>query len=226
MTSDKSFGERQQIPDLVIFDCDGVLVDSETIANAVMAEEITALGWPVSTDYCLRHFKGSHLDSVLAAIEEKTGQPVPGNWLSDLRARTDVVFERDLQAIPGVHELLDLLVEQGMPHCVASQGPQQKMAVTLKVTGLQPRFEGRIFSAYEVERGKPHPDLFLHAARSMGHEPARCVVVEDSPLGVQAARAAGMRVFGYDPTGHDTRLVRDGAEIITDMMALPAQLGL
>lgn len=217
---------RRESPELIIFDCDGVLVDSETIANAVMADEITALGWAVTTDYCLQHFKGSHLDSVMATIEEKTGRSLPENWLRDLRARTDVVFRKDLRPVPGIHDLLDLLSARSIPHCVASQGPHEKMAVTLNVTGLQSRFEGRIFSAYEVERGKPHPDLFLHAARSMGHDAARCIVVEDSPLGVQAAMAAGMRVFGYDPAGLDPRLAREGAEVFAEMRALPEIIGL
>lgn len=217
---------RQEPPELIIFDCDGVLVDSETIANAVMADEITALGWAVTTDYCLKHFKGSHLDTVIATIEEKTGRSLPENWLPELRARTDVVFRKDLEPVPGILDLLDLIAERGIPHCVASQGPHEKMAVTLNVTGLQPRFEGRIFSAYEVERGKPHPDLFLHAARSMGYDATRCIVVEDSPLGVQAALAAGMRAFGYDPAGLDPRLAEEGAEVFSDMKALPGLLGI
>ncbi len=213
-------------PDLVIFDCDGVLVDSEVLANAVMADEITALGWEVTTDYCLQHFKGSHLDSVMARVEEEIGRPLPDNWLPDLRARTNAAFRQELQPVPGVPDVLDLLRARDVPHCVASQGPQEKMAVTLEVTGLKSRFEGRIFSAYEVERGKPHPDLFLHAAKSLGHEPSRCVVVEDSWLGVKGARAAGMRVFGYDPAGQDPRLAREGAEVFTEMRQLSDLLGL
>ncbi len=218
--------EPTEPPALIIFDCDGVLVDSETIANAVLAEEITALGWQVTTDYCLKHFKGSHLDAVMAVIEEKIGRSLPENWLPNLRARSDVAFRKDLQPVPGIHELLDLLVESDLHHCVASQGPQEKMAVTLEITGLKPRFEGRIFSAYEVERGKPHPDLFLHAAETMGHAPQHCVVIEDSPLGVQAAKAARMRVLGYDPEGLDPRLAREGAQVSSDMRALPGLLGI
>lgn len=217
---------RRERPALIIFDCDGVLVDSEVIANAVMAEEITALGWPVSTDDCLKNFKGSHLDDVMAVIEAKIGRALPEDWLPNLRAKSDLAFRADLQPVPGVHEVLDRLSELGLPHCVASQGPHEKMAVTLEVTGLKPRFEGRVFSAYEVARGKPHPDLFLHAAETMGHAPRQCVVIEDSPLGVQAAKAAGMRIFGYDPQGSDPRLGREGAEVFADMRALPALLGL
>jgi HAD superfamily hydrolase (TIGR01509 family) len=217
---------KREAPDLIIFDCDGVLVDSEVIANAVMADAITELGWPVTTGYCLERFKGSHFDSVMAAIEQETGRCLSESWLPELRARTEVVFRQELKPVAGIHELLDLLENHGVPSCVASQGPHEKMAVTLEITRLKPRFEGRIFSAYEVERGKPHPDLFLHAARSMGHAPERCVVIEDSPLGVQAARAAGMKAFGYDPKRQDDHLARNGAEVFTDMGALPALLGL
>ena len=226
MNLDPTTSEHRVKPSLVIFDCDGVLVDSETIANAVMAQDITALGWPVTTEYCLRNFKGTHFDSVMAAIEQKIGRRLPDNWLSDLRSRTDVVFRQELKAIPGIFPVLDHLTVHAIPHCVASNGPQEKMAVTLEITRLDRRFEGRIFSAYEVERGKPYPDLFLHAARSMGHEPADCVVIEDSPLGVQAARAAGMQVFGYDPAGLDPRLAQEGAQVFADMQALPGLLGL
>ena len=221
-----SVAPRRVLPALIIFDCDGVLVDSEAIANAVMAEEITALGWPVSTAYCLENFKGSHLDTVMEVIEAKIGRALPDDWLPNLRTKSDLAFRAELQPVPGVHEVLDRLSELGLPHCVASQGPHEKMAVTLEVTGLHRRFEGRIFSAYEVARGKPHPDLFLHAAQTMGHAPGQCVVIEDSPLGVQAAKAAGMRVFGYDPHASDPRLGREGAEVFMDMRALPALLGL
>ncbi len=213
-------------PGLVIFDCDGVLVDSETIANAVMAEAITALGWPVTTDYCLRYFKGTHFDHVIEVITQQIGRRPPDNWLPDLRARTNVVFREDLQAITGIFPVLDLLSEEGVPHCVASNGPQEKMAVTLEITGLRARFEGRIFSAYEVERGKPYPDLFLHAANSMGFTPPDCIVIEDSALGVQAARAAGMRVFGFDPSGEDHRLRAEAVPVFRDMSELPAILAL
>lgn len=213
-------------PDLVIFDCDGVLVDSETIANAVMAEEISALGWAVTTDYCLRHFKGTHFDSVIETITQQIGRPPPESWLPDLRARTDLAFREKLEAVPGIFPVLDTLAAEGIPHCVASNGPQEKMTVTLGITGLRPRFEDRVFSAYEVERGKPHPDLFLHAADRMGIAPSGCVVIEDSPLGVQAARAADMRVFGFDPTEEDPRLRQAGAEVFSDMAMLPGLLGL
>ncbi len=213
-------------PELVVFDCDGVLVDSEPIANRVMAEAVAALGWPLSAADCIVRFKGHHFDTIIAVIEDRLGRPVPADWLPNLRAATDAAFERELQPVPGVLKALDALAESGLATCVASQGPPEKMAVSLGVTGLRARFEGRIFSAYQVERGKPHPDLFLFAARTMGVAPRACVVIEDSPLGVTAARAAGMAVLGFAPKGDGADLATAGAALFRDMAELPGLLGL
>ena len=213
-------------PELVVFDCDGVLVDSEPIANRVMAEAVTALGWPLSAADCIARFKGHHLDTVIAAVEARLGRPIPEDWVANLRAATGAAFERELQLVAGVVEALDALAESGLAYCVASQGPLEKMAVSLGVTGLRARFEGRIFSAYQVERGKPHPDLFLFAARTLGVAPRACVVIEDSPLGVTAARAAGMAVLGFAPEGDGADLAAAGAGLFRDMAELPGLLGL
>ena len=213
-------------PELVVFDCDGVLVDSEPIANRVMAEAVTALGWPLSAADCIARFKGHHLDTVIAAVEGRLGRPVPDDWVPNLRAATGAAFERELQPIPGVVEALDAVAESGLAYCVASQGPPEKMAVSLDVTGLRSRFEGRIFSAYQVERGKPHPDLFLFAAKTMGCAPRACMVIEDSPLGVTAAKAAGMNVLGFAPEGDGADLAAAGARLFRDMAELPGLLGL
>ncbi len=213
-------------PELVVFDCDGVLVDSEPIANRVMAEAITGLGWPLSTADCTARFKGHHLDTVIAAVEDRLGRPVPEAWLRDLRAATGAAFERELQAVPGVVAALDAVAAGGLATCVASQGPPEKMAVSLGVTGLRARFEGRIFSAYQVARGKPRPDLFLFAAAAMGVAPRACVVIEDSPLGVTAAKAAGMDVLGFAPEDDGAELAAAGARLFRDMAELPDLLGL
>ncbi len=213
-------------PELVVFDCDGVLVDSEPIANRVMAEAITALGWPLSTADCTARFKGHHFDTIIAEIEGRLGRPVPADWLPTVRAATDAAFKRELKPVPGVVAVLDAVAASGTAACVASQGPLEKMAVSLGVTGLRARFEGRIFSAYQVARGKPHPDLFLYAADTMGVAPGSCVVIEDSPLGVTGARAAGMRVLGFAPEGDGTDLTAAGAEPFRDMAELPGLLGI
>ncbi len=213
-------------PELVVFDCDGVLVDSEPIANRIMAEAITALGWPLTAEDCIARFKGHHFDTIIAVIEDRLGRPVPADWLPNMRAATDAAFERELKPVPGVVAALDALAESGLATCVASQGPPEKLAVSLGVTGLRARFEGRIFSAYQVERGKPHPDLFLFAAATMGVAPRACVVIEDSPLGVTAARAAGMAVLGFAPEGDGADLAAAGARLFRNMVELPDLLGL
>ena len=213
-------------PELIIFDCDGVLVDSEPIANRVMAEAVTALGWPLTTQDCIVRFKGHHFDTVIAVVEARLGRPVPADWVPDLRAATAAAFERELRLVPGVVAVLDAVAASGTAYCVASQGPLEKMAVSLGVTGLRARFEGRVFSAYQVERAKPHPDLFLFAAEAMGVAPRACVVIEDSPLGVTAARAAGMSVLGFAPEGEGADLAAAGARLFRDMAELPGLLGL
>jgi HAD superfamily hydrolase (TIGR01509 family) len=179
--------------DLVIFDCDGVLVDSERIAVHVEARLISELGWPVTEDDVLRRFVGRTDEYMLAEIERVLGRTVPGfhdRYLEELHS----AFLTELRPVDGIVEVLP---ELRQATCVASSGTHQKMHVTLGLTGLRDFFEGRIYSASDVLHGKPAPDLFLYAARSVGVPPDRCVVVEDSKSGVEAARRAGMRSLGY-----------------------------
>lgn len=216
---------------LVIFDCDGVLVDSETIAARVLSECLAAEGVALSADEVIERYRGKsvpHCERLAAADLAGLDDREPLDEAQLARARrfwrhmqlqTLRACERDLQTIPGVEAVLDALDERGTPYCVASNGKHEKMAVTLHTTGLLPRFEGRIFSYEDVAEGKPAPDLFLHAARSLGFEPGRAVVVEDSVTGVRAAGAAGMRVLGYCPPEPDGRpnplladMQRQGAE--------------
>jgi HAD superfamily hydrolase (TIGR01509 family) len=207
--------------ELVIFDCDGVLVDSELLSNRVLAEMLSEMGLPMSLEETIATFMGHSLPACIAVIEERTRRPIPGNFVADFRDRTFDAFRRELRPVPGIEPVLDTI---GRPFCVASSGPPEKIHLTLSVTGLLPRFTGRIFSAVEVARGKPHPDLFLHAAQQMGVVPSACVVVEDSVRGVQAAVAAGMQVFGYaDLTAPDV-LAGAGAQVFRSMDELPALL--
>jgi HAD superfamily hydrolase (TIGR01509 family) len=179
--------------ELVIFDCDGVLVDSERLAVAVEARLVTELGWALSEDEVLQRFVGRSDSYMLGAIEAALGRPVP-DWQERYEQRLHEAFRRELKPVDGIEQALDSLT---VPCCVASSGTHEKMALTLGLTGLRDRFDGRIFSVTEVANGKPAPDLFLHAARRCGVPPDRCVVVEDSRSGVEAARAAGMRALGY-----------------------------
>ena len=184
-------------PGLVIFDCDGVLVDTERLTVGVEARVLTELGWPHTTDEVVTRWMGRSSAAQLAELEERLG--AHGSRTFDERTTAELlgVVERELTAVDGIATLLDRLDAAGVPTCVASSGTHERMCHTLGLTGLYDRFAGRIFSATEVEHGKPAPDLFLHAAASMGAEPSRCVVVEDSVYGVQAAVAAGMTVYGF-----------------------------
>lgn len=202
----------------VIFDCDGVLVDSEEIANSALADLLTEAGLPTSYDEAVDLFRGRPMDAVLEIATRRLGAPLPFDLLARYFETINEVFERELKPIPGVIEALDRI---DLPSCVASNGRLQKMEVTLRVTGMWERFEGRIFSADQVAAGKPAPDLFLHAAREMGFDPSTTAVVEDSTLGVQAARSAGMRVFAYASDTTPEELAAAGGHPFTDMADLP-----
>jgi HAD superfamily hydrolase (TIGR01509 family) len=207
--------------DAVLFDCDGVLVDSETISCQVLSEMLGDIGLPHTFEETVERFVGRSMASCLHLIEESLGGPVPGEFAGEFERRTFARFTRDLEPVAGVVEALERIP---WPQCVASSGDPGKLRTTLGATGLLARFEGRIFSATEVARGKPHPDLFLYAAASMGAIPGRCAVVEDSVLGARAGVAAGMTVFGYGRTIGADRLAAEGAIPFDDMTNLPALL--
>jgi HAD superfamily hydrolase (TIGR01509 family) len=202
----------------VIFDCDGVLVDTEPIANRVLAGLLTEAGLPTTTEDSMREYKGRAMRSVLAIAGERLGAPLPPDIADRYYSQVEAVFARELQPVPGVVAALDRIT---LPSCVASSGPHHKMAVTLRTTGLWERFDGRIFSASEVAAGKPAPDLFLHAARRMGFDPASTAVVEDSVPGVEAARAAGMRALAFARGTNADLLAAAGGETFSDMAELP-----
>jgi HAD superfamily hydrolase (TIGR01509 family) len=208
--------------DLVIFDCDGVLVDSEPPANRVFAAALNEIGLPCTYEEVCRDFIGLSLPRCIEIVESRRGEPLPAGFVDELQRRTFDAFERELQPVPGIHEALRRI---SMPLCVASSGDHEKMRLTLDLTGLLPRFEGRMFSAMDVERGKPHPDLFMRAASEMGAAAERCAVVEDSLPGVRAAVAAGMTVFGYAARAAAGPLEDAGATVFTEMAALPGLLG-
>lgn len=183
--------------DLVIFDCDGVLVDTERITVGVEARILTELGWPHTPEQVVERFMGRSLASQLAELEADLGAERTRRFEHESERELAAAFARELTPVPGVVAVLDALDRARIPTCVASSGTHAKMRVTLGLTGLYARFEGRIFSASEVPCGKPAPDLFLHAAARMGARPHETAVVEDSVFGVRAAVAAGMTVFGF-----------------------------
>jgi HAD superfamily hydrolase (TIGR01509 family) len=205
----------------VIFDCDGVLVDTEQISNTVLAGLLTQAGLPTTFEDCMRDYRGRSMAAVLQLASERHGAALPGDLADRYYAEVKGVFARELQPVPGVVAALDRIA---LPSCVASSGPHHKMAVTLRHTGLWERFEGRIFSASEVRQGKPAPDLFLHAARRMGFDPAATAVVEDSVPGIEAARAAGMRALAFARHTDAELLAAAGGEPFDEMAQLPELL--
>ena len=212
------------MPGLLIFDCDGVLVDSETLSSQVLADFLTELGYPLTAAESVARFTGMSISGVGLAIAAE-GHGLPADFVDEVNRRADAVFDRDLKAVTGVAAVLAQL---SGPRCVASSGRPARIARSLRSTGLDRFFAPEVlFSAAMVARGKPAPDLFLHAAAAMGAAPADCVVVEDSMLGVQAARAAGMPVLGYAGAGHcgpdhaDRLRALGAAAVFDDMARLP-----
>ncbi len=204
---------------LVIFDCDGVLVDSERLTVAVEARMLTEMGWSITPEEVVRRFVGGSSEAMLAEIEQHLGTELTLEF--DRRSSDEIAdaFRRELRAVDGVRDVVEALHAQNVPTCVASSGSHRKMDLTLGLTGLRPLFEGRIFSGSEVERGKPWPDLFLHAARSMGTPPERCIVVEDSINGARAAVAAAMTCHGFAGGLTDGADLAATGAIVFDTMA-------
>jgi HAD superfamily hydrolase (TIGR01509 family) len=205
-------------PDLVVFDCDGVLVDSERLTVGVEARVLTELGWPMEAADVVARWMGRTSATQLADIAERLGAEAATRFDDLTTAEVLAAFETELTAVPGVADLVDHLHATGTATCVASSGSHDRMAVTLRLTGLRERFDGRIFSGTEVEHGKPAPDLFLHAARSMNVDPARCAVVEDSVYGVRAAMAAGMRAYGFGGGLTEPGLLAAEGAVVFDRM--------
>jgi HAD superfamily hydrolase (TIGR01509 family) len=212
-------------PALIIFDCDGVLVDSEPIAARELADAVRDLGLNLSVNQIVDRFTGVSLKTMLAGLEKDLGRPLPDDFADRLRDRDAAAFRRELRAIAGIETAVSSLP---MARCVASSGSIAKMRLTLGLTGLLALFEPHLFSSHQVARGKPAPDLFLYAAVQMGVDPSRCVVVEDAVAGVRAAAAAGMRCLGFTGGGHCTsghaeRLLTVGAaHVFDDMRQLPS----
>ncbi|GAB2813812.1 HAD family hydrolase [Streptomyces daliensis] len=212
--------------DVVIFDNDGVLVDSEPLSNRILAGYLTELGHPTSYEDSLRDYMGAAVHRVHDLVRERSGKQLPEDFDEVFHSRVFDAFRRELAPVPGIGDILVELASQGVPYCVASSGSHERIRVALHTTGLYDHFgEERIFSSQDVGRGKPAPDLFLHAAARMGVPPARCAVVEDSVLGVRAAVAAGMDVYGYAAMTPKEKLA-EATALFTDPAQLPGLMGL
>ncbi|HTW43822.1 MAG TPA: HAD-IA family hydrolase [Solirubrobacteraceae bacterium] len=210
---------------LAIFDCDGVLVDSEAISCGVLAMMLSAQGLPTTLAQARRDYQGLLLSEVLTTAQERLGRALPAGWLDEYEREREAVFRRELRAVAGAAQAVASVRAAGIAVCVASQGKLAKTQLSLELTGLRELFADRaLFSAESVAHGKPHPDLFLYAARTMGVPPGRCAVVEDTPSGVTAAVAADMRAIGYAADSDARALADAGAELIDSLAELPGRL--
>ncbi|MER9868358.1 HAD family hydrolase [Mesorhizobium sp. M0136] len=212
-------------PELVIFDCDGVLVDSEMLSVSALLEMIALAGGNVSEDIAYEHFLGKSMKSVREILASDFGLDLTDQHLTEMRSELMRKFRQELKPMPGIAQVLPKL---GVPCCVASSGTLERIRYALEVTGLLALLEPHLFSAAMVARGKPAPDLFLHAADKMRAAPRNCLVVEDSPAGIEAARAAGMRVLAFTGGSHTgnpalkARLASSEPDFIfADMLQLP-----
>jgi HAD superfamily hydrolase (TIGR01509 family) len=211
---------------MIIFDCDGVLVDSERIVTRVEAALLGRWGWQVSEAELRLLLKGCAFPEVKRRIEARTPAPLPADWAYELAMATAVAFRAELRAVPGVCEVVAALHARGVPMCVASQSAPSRVQLSLTLCGLDGFFGAHVFTASQVARPKPAPDLFLHAARTLAADPAACTVIEDSPSGVSAAVAAGMRVLGYAGDEDAAALRAAGAHTFTRMSELWSILSL
>jgi HAD superfamily hydrolase (TIGR01509 family) len=212
----------QDVKQLLIFDFDGVLADSELLANTVLAEAITELGVPTTADDSLRVYMGKRFHDVIAGVEQAVGRPLPPEFPSDFQRRTLARFREDLRLVDGARAYLDAFSQ--LPRCIASSSSPDRLSFCLDLLGLTDLFGPHVFSASQVARGKPHPDIFLHAAEQMRTDPRDALVIEDSVGGVQAAVAAGMTVIGllaasHIRDGHAHRLKDAGAHYIASTFA-------
>ncbi len=206
---------------LVIFDCDGVLIDSEPASRRLLAEEATALGWPMQPDEA-RQFTGMTWSSIRPAYEAAVGRALAEDWPAVLQARLIEVMSAGVPAVPGARALLETTRMMGLAYRVASNSSHEEMAAKFAHTGLTDLVAGRLHSARDVAHGKPAPDLFLAASAAEGVQPADCLVVEDSVPGIAAAQAAGMRVVAFAPEGLHKGLPRAPDYVVADLAELPA----
>jgi len=203
---------------LIIFDCDGVLVDSERLSNQVFCKILNGYGLDLNLEDMFNIFVGNSMGQCINIITDMLGHSPPENFETTYRTQVAKAFKTDLKAVSGVE---DILLHINKPYCIASSGPHEKMQITLGVTGLSQYFTNNIFSTYDVKNAKPHPDVYLHAAKTMGFKPKECLVIEDSTLGIQAGKAAGMQVIAYAGSMPEEKLLNAGADwVMHDMQQI------
>ena len=207
----------------IIFDCDGVLVDSETISAKIFQKMAKELGFDLDYETAVEEFAGASMPENLKFIENNIEGNLPEAFEKKFRKRTYETFKTDLKPIDGVHELLKKVK---VPFCVASSGPVEKIRLNLSTTNLMEQFEGRIFSSYELGSWKPEPGIFLHAAKVMGYSPSECVVIEDSEAGIKAAVAGGFKVYAFGTSQKESTFKQLGATVFYSMKELESLLDL
>lgn len=212
-------------PEMVLFDCDGVLVDSETITAHVLCDNLRRHGLDISQDALVDLFLGGTIMKLAKEVRQM-GVSLPETWVDDVYDEIFAALAADVKVVPGVWAVLDCLDAAGIPYAVGSNGPHRKMDITLGRTGLTERLAGRVYSREDVATPKPAPDIYLRAAADAGILPERCVVIEDSPSGARAGKAAGMVCFGYVAETPAVRLAPICDQLFTSMTELPALLGL
>lgn len=213
-------------PSAVIFDCDGVVVDSEGPSFALLSQDLARFGLPMTAEQLQAMFLGGTVQGIFDTCRTM-GVSLPDDWVPDFYARLYVVLAQNTPLIAGIVNVLNALDAAAIPFAIGSNGSPRKMEITIgQHAGLTARFRGHIYSAQSLGKPKPAPDLYLHAAHALGVPPKACVVIEDSANGARAARAAGMRCMGYAPHGSTPALIEAGAEIFSDMNDLPRLLGL
>lgn len=215
----------KKTPELIIFDCDGVLVDSEVIFNEVLRDDLAGYGLELSVKESMNLFVGGSMESVQAAVATR-GIELPSHWVELLYSKVETRLGAGVDVVEGIPELLKALTDKAIPFCVASNGPIKKMLLTLGQNDLLTYFENGLFSAYELNSWKPEPTLFLHAAKQFGIAPENCLVIEDSLNGTLAAKNAKMPCLAYAPEGHNEALAETGASCFTAMAEIPALIGL
>lgn len=201
----------------IIFDCDGVLVDSEPISNQVMVDLANSYGANIDLDYAMKHFKGSFFESCKNKISQLIDSPLPDTFETDYRSQSFEAFKTGVIPIEGVKKVLDHLT---IPFCVASSGPENKIKLNLELTGLLPYFENKMFSCYTIQKWKPDPAIFLLAAETMGFKPEECVVIEDSLSGVMAAKNGGFDVYGFTAHDYNNELAEEATKTFYNMSQL------
>lgn len=207
---------------LVIFDCDGVLIDSEPVANRICAAAISRLGWQMSPATCQELFLGMNLETMMCVIEARLGKPLPETWPAILEQEIVAAMRQEARLMPGARQALEAAAALGLAFRVASNSSHSEMAAKFACTGLSGLLASRAHSYHDVPRGKPAPDLFLAAAQAEGVPSASCLVIEDSLPGVLGAKEAGMACLGFHPHGDAPALREAGAILLTSLFELPA----